>query len=83
MKPFTIHVTCFRLVILARCLIFFSRAGSLEENADLEPRIVRFVIPVGANVSMSGTVAVVSAAAVFLAKLNGLHLGTEEMLIIG
>ncbi|KAH9366186.1 hypothetical protein HPB48_004116 [Haemaphysalis longicornis] len=55
---------------------------ALEEAADLEPRIVRFVIPVGANVSMSGTALVVSAAAVTLATLDGLELGPEEMLII-
>ncbi|XP_077550232.1 excitatory amino acid transporter-like, partial [Haemaphysalis longicornis] len=55
---------------------------ALEEVAGLEPRIVRFVIPVGANVSMSGTALVMSAAAVTLATLDGLELGPEEMLII-
>ncbi|KAH9366202.1 hypothetical protein HPB48_016767 [Haemaphysalis longicornis] len=55
---------------------------ALEEAADLEPRIVRFVIPVGANVSMSGTALVMSAAAVTLATLDGLELGPEELLII-
>ncbi|XP_040074399.3 putative sodium-dependent excitatory amino acid transporter glt-4 [Ixodes scapularis] len=55
----------------------------LEEIEELEPRIVRFVIPVGANVSMSGTAVVVSVAAVFLAKFNGLELGPEDMIGIG
>ncbi|CAN7938511.1 unnamed protein product, partial [Ixodes hexagonus] len=55
----------------------------LEEDEELEPRIVRFVIPVGANVSMSGTALVVSVAAVFLAKFNGLELGPEDLIGIG
>ncbi|KAK8770501.1 hypothetical protein V5799_013033 [Amblyomma americanum] len=56
---------------------------ALEELASLEPRIVRFVIPVGANVSMSGTALVAAATAVVLARLDGLEVGLEELLIIG
>ncbi|KAK8764991.1 hypothetical protein V5799_032399 [Amblyomma americanum] len=56
---------------------------ALEDLACLEPRIVRFVIPVGANVSMSGTALVAAATALVLARLDGLEVGLEELLIIG
>lgn len=56
---------------------------ALEDLAGLEPRIVRFVIPVGANVSMSGTAVVAAATAVVIARLDGIELGTVEACIIG
>ncbi|XP_064476377.1 excitatory amino acid transporter-like [Ornithodoros turicata] len=56
---------------------------ALEEGAGLDPRIVRFVIPVGANVSMQGTCVVEAIAAVFLAHFRKMSLGPEHMLTIG
>lgn len=56
---------------------------ALEDLAGLEPRVVRFVIPVGANVSMSGTAVVAAATAVVIARLDGVELGAVEACIIG
>ncbi|KAL1438584.1 hypothetical protein MTO96_047942 [Rhipicephalus appendiculatus] len=56
---------------------------ALEDLAGLEPRVVRFVIPVGANVSMSGTAVVAAATAVVIARLDGIQLGAVEACIIG
>ncbi|XP_065299325.1 neutral amino acid transporter B(0)-like isoform X2 [Dermacentor albipictus] len=56
---------------------------ALEDLAGLEPRVVRFVIPVGANVSMSGTAVVAAATAVVIARLDGIDLGAVEAVIIG
>ncbi|XP_049514362.1 neutral amino acid transporter B(0) [Dermacentor silvarum] len=56
---------------------------ALEDLAGLDPRVVRFVIPVGANVSMSGSAVVAAATAVVIARLDGIDLGAVEAFIIG
>ncbi|KAH8035172.1 hypothetical protein HPB51_004413 [Rhipicephalus microplus] len=56
---------------------------ALEDLAGLDPRVVRFVVPVGANVSMSGTAVVAAATAVVIARLDGVQLGAVEACIIG
>uniref|UniRef100_A0A452UUJ9 Amino acid transporter n=1 Tax=Ursus maritimus TaxID=29073 RepID=A0A452UUJ9_URSMA len=46
-----------------------------EEKNQVDKRITRFVLPVGATINMDGTALYEAVAAVFIAQLNGLDLG--------
>lgn len=45
------------------------------DNMGLDPRVTRFVIPVGATINMDGTALYEAVAAIFIAQRNGLDLG--------
>lgn len=51
-----------------------------ENNVD--PRAVRFVLPLGSTINMDGTALYESAAAMFIAQAYGIHLGLEQQLLI-
>lgn len=44
------------------------------DNMGLDPRVTRFVIPVGATINMDGTALYEAVAALFIAQLRGIHL---------
>ncbi|CAK9290496.1 unnamed protein product [Gordionus sp. m RMFG-2023] len=53
-----------------------------EENLHIDKRITRFVLPIGATVNMDGTALYEAVAALFLARLNGITLGFDTILIV-
>lgn len=44
------------------------------DNMGIDPRVTRFVIPVGATINMDGTALYEAVAALFIAQLRGIHL---------
>uniref|UniRef100_A0A2I2YAA8 Amino acid transporter n=1 Tax=Gorilla gorilla gorilla TaxID=9595 RepID=A0A2I2YAA8_GORGO len=53
-----------------------------EENNQVDKRITRFVLPVGATINMDGTALYEAVAAVFIAQLNDLDLGIGQIITI-
>lgn len=53
-----------------------------EEKNQVDKRITRFVLPVGATINMDGTALYEAVAAVFIAQLNGLDLSIGQIVTI-
>lgn len=54
----------------------------LEENLDIDKRVTRFVLPVGATVNMDGTALYEAVAAIFIAQMNGINFNFGEVVIV-
>lgn len=54
----------------------------LENNNNVDPRVTRFVLPVGATINMDGTALYEAVAAIFIAQVNDYNLGFKDILTI-
>lgn len=54
----------------------------LENNNKVDPRVTRFVLPVGATINMDGTALYEAVAAIFIAQVNDYNLGFKDILTI-
>uniref|UniRef100_A0A8D8WDE3 Amino acid transporter n=2 Tax=Cacopsylla melanoneura TaxID=428564 RepID=A0A8D8WDE3_9HEMI len=54
----------------------------LEEKNHIDPRISRFVMPIGATINMDGTALYEAVAAIFIAQVRGRDLGMGDILAI-
>ncbi|KAG8296209.1 Excitatory amino acid transporter 2 [Homalodisca vitripennis] len=54
----------------------------LEENNKIDQRVTRFVVAVGATVNMDGTALYEAVAAIFIAQMNGIHLGLGDVITV-
>ncbi|XP_072172686.1 excitatory amino acid transporter 4-like [Diadema setosum] len=54
----------------------------LEEGLDVDPRVVRFVLPVGATINMDGTALYEAVAAIFIAQINDVPLSFADIVTI-
>ncbi|XP_043252878.1 excitatory amino acid transporter-like [Colletes gigas] len=54
----------------------------LEENNKIDSRVTRFVVAVGATVNMDGTALYEAVAAIFIAQMNGILLGIDEVITV-
>uniref|UniRef100_A0A336L7L8 Amino acid transporter n=1 Tax=Culicoides sonorensis TaxID=179676 RepID=A0A336L7L8_CULSO len=54
----------------------------LEDNAKVDPRVSRFVLPIGATINMDGTALYEAVAAIFIAQLRGIPLGFGNIIAI-
>uniref|UniRef100_A0A182Q9C9 Amino acid transporter n=1 Tax=Anopheles farauti TaxID=69004 RepID=A0A182Q9C9_9DIPT len=54
----------------------------LEEKNGIDPRVSRFVLPIGATINMDGTALYEAVAAIFIAQLRGLSLSFGNVLAI-
>lgn len=54
----------------------------LEENNQIDCRVTRFVLPVGATVNMDGTALYEAVAALFIAQMNGISLSAGEVIAV-
>lgn len=54
----------------------------LEENLDIDKRVTRFVLPVGATVNMDGTALYEAVAAIFIAQMNNIQFNFGEVVIV-
>ncbi|KAK3787121.1 hypothetical protein RRG08_059614 [Elysia crispata] len=55
---------------------------NLQENNGLDPRVISFVIPVGATINMDGTALYEAVATIFIGQLNGLQLSLGKVITI-
>ncbi len=53
-----------------------------EENLKIDPKVSRFVVPIGATINMDGTALYQAAAALFLCSLFGVDLSTGEIVLL-
>ncbi|XP_058442768.1 excitatory amino acid transporter 3-like [Malaya genurostris] len=54
----------------------------LEEKNNIDPRVSRFVLPIGATINMDGTALYEAVAAIFIAQLRGLSLSFGNIVAI-
>merc|ERR1712098_373306 len=54
----------------------------LEEKNGIDPRISRFVLPIGATINMDGTALYEAVAALFIARMYGVTASLPEILAI-
>lgn len=52
----------------------------IEAHNKVDPRISRFVLPLGATVNMDGTALYEAVAAVFIAQANGISLNAGQLI---
>ncbi|XP_037400840.1 solute carrier family 1 member 9 isoform X2 [Pygocentrus nattereri] len=78
-NPFAFYSGIFQAWITA--LGTASSAGTLpvtfrclEENLNIDKRVTRFVLPIGATINMDGTALYEAVAAIFIAQMNGIDL---------
>jgi len=56
--------------------------GLLEDRNGVDPRISRFILPIGATINMDGTALYEAVAAIFISQVNGMVLGIGQILAI-
>ena len=69
----TFHCSAATLPITFRCL---------EDNLKLDPRVTRFVLPVGATINMDGTALYEAVAPIFIAQMNGIYLSVGQVIAV-
>ena len=56
--------------------------NNLETNNGIDPRITRFVLPIGATINMDGTALYEAVAVIFIAQSEGMDLNFGNYIII-
>ena len=54
----------------------------MTENNRVDPRISKFVLPIGATVNMDGTALFVTVASIFIAQINGMTLNAGDLVTV-
>lgn len=54
----------------------------MNEKLRVDPRVTRFVLPIGCNINMDGTALYISVASIFIAQMAGMNLGFGELITI-
>ncbi|XP_067009599.2 excitatory amino acid transporter isoform X2 [Anabrus simplex] len=54
----------------------------MDRKVNVDPRVSRFVLPVGCNINMDGTALFVAVASIFIAQMNEISLGVGEVLTV-
>ena len=55
---------------------------NLEDNFHADPRVTRFMLPVGATINMDGTALYEAVAAVFIAQVQQVPMDIPKLIII-
>jgi Na+/H+-dicarboxylate symporter len=75
---------------LLNCIIYFDyRAAALpvtfrcmDEKVRVDPRISRFILPIGCSINMDGTAMFVAVATFFIAQMNEMQLSLGEIISV-
>lgn len=54
----------------------------LEERNEIDPRVARFVMPIGATINMDGTALYEAVAAIFIAQVRGISLSLGSLVAV-
>lgn len=54
----------------------------MNDKLHIDPRITRFVLPIGCNINMDGTALFISIASIFIAQMSGMALGFGELVTV-
>lgn len=54
----------------------------MQENNKVDPRISKFVLPIGATVNMDGTALFVTVASIFIAQMNNIPLDSGILVTV-
>lgn len=54
----------------------------LEENNKIDPRIIKFVAPVGATINMDGTALYEAVAAIFIGQINQMSMDVGKVITV-
>ena len=54
----------------------------MQENNKVDPRISKFVLPIGATVNMDGTALFVTVASIFIAQMNDIPLDAGKLVTV-
>ncbi|XP_055708928.1 excitatory amino acid transporter isoform X1 [Phlebotomus papatasi] len=54
----------------------------MNEKLRIDPRVTRFVLPIGCNINMDGTALFISVASIFIAQMSGMKLGFGEIVTV-
>lgn len=54
----------------------------MQENNKVDPRISKFVLPIGATVNMDGTALFVTVASIFIAQMNDIPLDAGQLVTV-
>jgi len=73
MTAFATASTAAALPITFRCM---------AEKNHVDPRISKFVLPIGATVNMDGTALFVTVASIFIAQINGMSLNAGDLVTV-
>lgn len=75
--------------VLSRDLYLYHRAAALpvtfrcmDEKVHVDPRISRFILPIGCNINMDGTALFVAVATIFITQMNEMQLSVGEIVTL-
>ncbi|KAJ9598421.1 hypothetical protein L9F63_010896, partial [Diploptera punctata] len=54
----------------------------MDEKVHIDPRISRFILPIGCSINMDGTALFVAVASFFIAQMSDLHLSLGEIITV-
>jgi Na+/H+-dicarboxylate symporter len=54
----------------------------MDEKVHVDPRISRFILPIGCTINMNGTARFVAVASFFIAQMNDLQLSLGEIITV-
>lgn len=80
--PLSCHFDCFKICFSISAATLPTTIRCLEENNGVDPRISKFVLPLGATVNMDGAALYEAIAAIFIAQLNGYDLSGGKIIAI-
>ena len=56
--------------------------AAIEQKNNVDPRVTRFVLPIGATINMDGTALYEAVAAIFIAQVIYIELNDENQILL-